>query len=164
MFPSFNRVISSVPMFDNNQTRVIPPMNTGVESCDLEMAMTDNTINKHEIQNVTEHEDITSRPIASIIPVEYQNISSVVSCIINPHSTYVVIFSFIIHYFYNKTNIFSAARLISKQPNANTNVNFIAKYTSSIHYNTGWKSFYPNKLYGNRNKQCIHIKCSCPLR
>lgn len=84
MFPSFNRVISSVPMFDNNQTRVIPPMNTGVESCDLEMAISDNTINKHEIQNVTEHEDITSRPIASIIPVEYQNISSVVSCIVSP--------------------------------------------------------------------------------
>lgn len=72
-------------MFDNNQTRVIPPMNTGVESRDLERAVTDNTINKHEVQNVNEHEDITSRPIVPIIPAEFQNISSVVSCIISPY-------------------------------------------------------------------------------
>lgn len=69
-------------MFDNNQTRVIPPMNTGVESCDLEKAIIDNTINKHEGQNVTEYEEITCRPVAPIVPAEFQNISSVVSSII----------------------------------------------------------------------------------
>lgn len=71
-------------MFDNNQTRVILPMNSNVEPRDLEKAETDNTINKHEVQNVTEHENITSRSIAPIIPAEFQNIPSVVSCIINP--------------------------------------------------------------------------------
>lgn len=97
MYLPFNRVIFSVPTFDNSQTIVIPSNNTGVDSCDLEKALTDNTINKPEIQNVTEHEDITSRSIIPIIPAEFQNNSSqnnssVVSCNINAH---ILIFSFL---------------------------------------------------------------------